>query len=88
MDIVALHRRGFKQRTIARKLGVSRNTVKKHIDNPDLVFGQTPIRLRKSQLDRENRHSAIGFLSSVEYEKQKEINLLSRFYLFAKRPPL
>ena len=38
MDIIALHRNGLKQRAIARKLGISRNTVKKYIENPDLVF--------------------------------------------------
>ncbi len=51
LDIITLYRRGLTQRAIARKLGISRNTVKKYIGNPDLVFRQTPVRPRKSQLD-------------------------------------
>jgi transposase len=51
LDIITLHRKGLKQRAIARKLGVSRNTVKKYIENPDLVFGSSASRHRKSQLD-------------------------------------
>lgn len=35
MDILDLHRSGYTQRTIARKLGISRNTVKKYIDTPE-----------------------------------------------------
>ena len=37
MDIVALHRQGHSERAIARKTGIHRNTVKKHIQE-----GQTP----------------------------------------------
>ena len=51
MDIITMHRKGLKQRAIARKLGISRNTVKKYIENPDLAFGHQPMRNRKSQLD-------------------------------------
>lgn len=34
MDILVLQRKGLSQRHIARKLGISRNTVKKYIENP------------------------------------------------------
>jgi transposase len=51
LDIITLHRRGIKQRAIARKLGISRNTVKKYIDNPDLGFEQPRLPHRNSQLD-------------------------------------
>jgi len=51
LDIITLHRKGLKQRAIARKLGVSRNTVKKYIENPDLAFEPPPPRSRKSLLD-------------------------------------
>ena len=51
MDIIMLHRKGLKQRAIARKLGISRNTVKKYIENPDLVFEPPAPRHRKSLLD-------------------------------------
>jgi len=37
MDIVALHRQGYSERAIAKKLGIHRNTVQKHIQQ-----GQTP----------------------------------------------
>jgi transposase len=46
-----MHRQGIKQRAIARELGISRNTVKKYIDNPQLPSGQSRSRQRKSQLD-------------------------------------
>ena len=51
MDILTLHRRGLKQRAIARKLGISRNTVKKYVDNPELVFERVAPRRRNSRLD-------------------------------------
>ena len=51
MDILTLHRRALKQRAIARKLGISRNTVKKYIDNPELVLEGAQRRKRRSQLD-------------------------------------
>ena len=51
MDIVTLHRQGLSQRAIARKLGVSRNTVKKYLDDPGLVFTKPPVRQRTSLLD-------------------------------------
>ena len=51
MDIIALHRKGLKQRAIARKMGISRNTVKKYIENPDLVFKPPGLRNRKSLLE-------------------------------------
>ena len=51
MDILSLHRMGLKQRAIARKLGISRNTVKKYVETPALAFEQAAARKRKSQLD-------------------------------------
>lgn len=51
MDILGLHRKGLKQREIARKLGISRNTVKKYIDNPELVFDSGRRTIRPSLLD-------------------------------------
>ncbi len=51
MDIITLHRKGLKQRNIARKLGISRNTVKKYVENPELAFKLAQFRNRKSLLD-------------------------------------
>jgi transposase len=51
LDILSLHRKGLKQRAIARKLGISRNTVKKYIDNPGLAFEPRRKRKRNSLLD-------------------------------------
>jgi transposase len=51
LDILTLHRKGLKQRAIARKLGISRNTVKKYVDNPELAFRPAKERKRSSQLD-------------------------------------
>lgn len=36
MDIISLHRRGISARSIAKKLGIHRNTVKKHIESGSL----------------------------------------------------
>ena len=51
MDILTLHRKGYKQRAIARKLGISRNTVKKYIEDPELVLSPAKPRQRISLLD-------------------------------------
>jgi len=51
LDILMLHRKGQSQRKIARKLGMSRNTVKKYLENPELPGEQRKIRKRKSLLD-------------------------------------
>lgn len=34
MDVIALHRQGYSIRAIARKLGIHRATVKKHLEDP------------------------------------------------------
>lgn len=51
MDIITLYRKGLKKRAIARKLGISRNTVAKYVANPELVFEPPAPRHRKSLLD-------------------------------------
>jgi len=51
LDIVLLKRQGLSERQIARKLGISRPTVKKYLNNPSLVFSKNQTRIRKSQLD-------------------------------------
>lgn len=51
MDILELHRSGLSQRAIARKLGISRNTVKKYIERPESSFTPSEKRCRKSVLD-------------------------------------
>ena len=33
MDIIALHRQGYSIRSIAKKLGIHRNTVKRHLES-------------------------------------------------------
>ena len=51
MDILTLSRRGLSQRTIARKLGISRTTVQRYLENPDLALAPKAGRKRRSQLD-------------------------------------
>ena len=51
LDVITMHRKGLKQRAIARKLGLSRNTVKKYIERPELAFETPRSRNRKSRLD-------------------------------------
>lgn len=52
MDILILKRKGLSQRKIANKLGISRNTVKKYFDNPDLPENNQRKQRRKSLLDK------------------------------------
>jgi transposase len=51
LDIVMLSRRGMSQRKIAKKLGLSRNTVKKYLENPVFPDSRSGMRRRKSLLD-------------------------------------
>ena len=51
LDILSLHRSGISQRKIASKLGISRNTVKKYIENPEFPDVKSKSRKRPSQLD-------------------------------------
>jgi transposase len=51
LDIAMLHRKGISQRKIARRLGISRNTVKKYIENPEFPESRWGARKRKSLLD-------------------------------------
>jgi transposase len=51
LDILTLNNRGLSQRGIARRLGISRTTVQKYLENPDRAFAPAAERKRKSQLD-------------------------------------
>ena len=51
MDIFTLKGKGLSQRKIARKLGISRNTVKKYLENPEFPDSQKRKGKRKSLLD-------------------------------------
>ena len=51
MDILDLHRSGLTQRAIARKLGISRNTVKKYIEIPGSCLKNPKPYQRNSILD-------------------------------------
>lgn len=51
MDIVGLHNRGLSQRAIARKLGISRPTVRKYLEDPSRIGQYRRSRPRSSQLD-------------------------------------
>jgi predicted transcriptional regulator len=46
-----LKKKGLSQRQIANKLGISRNTVKKYLDNPDISENSHRKQSRKSLLD-------------------------------------
>ena len=51
MDILTLKKKGLSQRKIARKLGISRNTVKKYLENPGFPDSLKRRGERKSLLD-------------------------------------
>ena len=51
MDILDLHRSGLSQRAIARKLGISRNTVKKYIQRPETCMESPERQSRTSVID-------------------------------------
>jgi transposase len=51
LDILMLKRKGMSQRKIAKKLGLSRNTVKKYLANPEFPGIRGGIKKRKSLLD-------------------------------------
>jgi transposase len=51
LDILTLKKKGLSQRKIARKLGISRNTVKKYLENPEFPDSQKRKGKRKSLLD-------------------------------------
>lgn len=51
MDILLLHRKKLTQRQIAKKLGISRNTVRKYIENQGYPEPDRSKTSRKSLLD-------------------------------------
>lgn len=51
MDILDLHRSGLSQRAIARRLGISRNTVKKYLETPESCLKNPKPYHRPSILD-------------------------------------
>jgi transposase len=52
LDILLLKRKGLTQREIARKLGISRNTVKKYLENKDVLLKPDSGKVdKKSMLD-------------------------------------
>jgi transposase len=52
LDILILKKKGLSQRKIANKLGISRNTVKKYLDNPEFPENNHRKQRRKSLLDK------------------------------------
>lgn len=68
MDIHYLHRKGLSQRAIARKLGISRNTVKKYIDNPQQVFEASQGYTRTSKLDPFSEHIKAWIEEDCDYK--------------------
>jgi len=67
LDILLLHRKGLTQRRIARKLGISRNTVKKYIENPEFAEGKNKRSKRKSMLDPFNDNILSWLDEDFEY---------------------
>ena len=66
MDLMLLQRKGLSQRQIARKLGISRNTVKKYIENQEYAE-ERKYQQRKSLLDPFNGNIAFWLNEDLEY---------------------
>ena len=91
MDIIKLHHKGLKQRAIARKLGISRTTVKKYIENPGLALGPSPPRNRKSVLDpyRENIKAWIeedsAYTATWIYDRLTNMGFIGSYEIVKRR---
>ncbi len=66
MDIISLHRQGMSLRTIAKKLGVHRNTVKKYVEGGPMPLYRKGME-RKSILDP-YRQLIDDFLAEDDYQ--------------------
>ena len=51
MDIVALKRQGLSERQIAKRLGMSRKTVHKYLEDPEICERERRVVVRESKLD-------------------------------------
>ena len=67
MDILLLKRKGLSQRRIAKKLHISRNTVKKYLEEPEYPVCQTRGIKRKSLLDAFNDNIVSWLDEDFEY---------------------
>jgi transposase len=68
LDILVLKKKGLTQRQIAKKLGISRNTVKKYIDNPGYPERDRSKVNRKSLVDRFKGNIAAWLEEDMEYK--------------------
>ena len=68
MDILVMMRKGLTQRQIAKKLGISRNTVKKYIDNQGYPEPDRSKTNRKSLLDPFQGNIAAWLEEDMEYK--------------------
>jgi transposase len=67
LDILMLSRKGMSQRKIAKKLGLSRNTVKKYLENPGFPESRGRIGKRKSLLDPYTHTVNTWFEEDLDY---------------------
>jgi transposase len=67
LEILVLKKKGLTQRQIARKLGISRNTVKKYIENQGYPESDRSKPNRKSLLDRFQGNLAAWLEEDMEY---------------------
>ena len=66
MDIISLHRQGFSMRAIAKKLGIHRNTVKRHIEGN--TFPQYRKNKRQDSILDPYRQIIDDYLAADEYQ--------------------
>jgi len=66
MDIISLHRQGLSMRAIAKKLGIHRNTVKKHIEGN--TFPQYRKNKRQKSVLDPYRQIIDDFLAEDDYQ--------------------
>jgi len=68
LDILLMKRKGMTQRQIARKLGISRNTVKKYIENQGYSERNECKAIRKSMLDPYKGNISAWLAEDMEYK--------------------
>jgi len=80
MDIVALKRQGLSERQIAKRLGMSRKTVHKYLEDPEISERERRVVVRESKLDPYMiwGTSRSGLMKILDTRRPGFMNILNR----------